>query len=158
MRFDHKLFRRTSNSEQGFVLIVALLAIAVLIAIGFFALTMISGDLMISSRLVGERKAFSAAEAGVHAILSSGLDPSAAVSSPTPWTHVDSTNDPNTYYNAVTTATGSSATVPGYDPSSRAVVYSTVVTGKDDTYGSQAQIAIGMSGRPVDSTTIQGKL
>ena len=73
MRLVLKLIKRTSNSEQGFVLIVAIMAIVILTAIGFFALTMISGDLMISSRLTGERKALSAAESGVHAIYASSF-------------------------------------------------------------------------------------
>lgn len=136
-------------------MIVAIMAIAILIAIGFFALTMISGDLMITSRLVGERKAFSAAEAGVHALLSSPLNPEPGTSS---WTFFDSTHDPAAKYQTATTATDIATTVPGYDPASVARIFNSTVTGRDDNYGSEAQISIGMAGMPVDASTLQGKL
>jgi hypothetical protein len=55
-----------TDREKGFVMIVALMAIVVLTAVGFFALTMISEELMISSRMLGERRAFSAAESGAY--------------------------------------------------------------------------------------------
>ncbi|GAB6267288.1 MAG: hypothetical protein STSR0002_00280 [Smithella sp.] len=150
-----KLIKKTGKSEQGFVLIVAIMAIVILIAVGFFALTIISGDLMITARLVGERKAFSAAESGVHAILSSSLDPVVGTITEV---HVDPTGDPATTYIATTTATDIETPVAGYDPASRSRVFNTLVTGRDSNYGSKAQISIGMAGRPVDSSTIQGKL
>jgi Tfp pilus assembly protein PilX len=61
----HKI-KRVKNSESGFVLIAALMGIIILLAVGFLALTITTGDMKIASRLIGERKAFSAAETGVH--------------------------------------------------------------------------------------------
>jgi Tfp pilus assembly protein PilX len=156
MRLINKLIKRTSNSEQGFVLIVAIMAIVILTAIGFFALTMISGDLMISSRLTGDRKAFSAAESGVHAIYASSLSPTDLVnayssSTPSSCFQVDSTNDPSTCYtvqNAKNTYVQASVGGGGQATNYKAFIYNTDITGKDSNYGSSATISIGISPPP----------
>ena len=148
MRLIIKLIKRTSNSEQGFVLIVAIMAIVILTAIGFFALTMVSGDLMISSRLTGERKAFSAAESGVHAIYASALKITDLLSySTTSCTQVDPTNDPSTCYTVNNTVnTYKQATVSGGSCTNcSSFIYNTDITGKDSNYGSSVTISIGMS-------------
>jgi len=59
------------KSEGGFGSNPGLDRIMILIAVGYFALTISTSDLRVASRLIGERKAFSAAEAGVHALCSS---------------------------------------------------------------------------------------
>lgn len=152
-----KLIKRTSSSDQGFVLIFAIMAILILTAIGFFALTMISGDLMISSRLTGERKALSAAEAGVHAIYASSLSPAVLVSTyssttPSSCFQVDSTNDPSTCYtvqNAYNTYVQSQTVGGGGQATNyKAFIYNTDITGKDSNYGSSATISIGISPAP----------
>ncbi len=91
MQCNHKMKLKKENSESGFVLIVALMGIMILLAVGFFALTVSTRDLMIASRLVGERKAFSAAEAGVHAISTIFAE---GMTFP-PNVQVDSVNDPD---------------------------------------------------------------
>jgi len=151
-----KLIKRTSNSDQGFVLIFAIMAILILTAIGFFALTMISGDLMISSRLTGERKALSAAEAGVHAIYASSLSPTDLVntyssSTPSSCFQVDSTNDPSICYtvqNAKNTYVQAPVGGGGQGTNYKAFIYNTDITGKDSNYGSSATISIGISPPP----------
>lgn len=147
MRLINKLIKRTSNSEQGFVLIVAIMAIVILTAIGFFALTMISGDLMISSRLTGDRKAFSAAESGVHAIYASSLNFTALLSYSISCTQVDPTNDPSTCYSVSNTInTYNQAPVSGGGCTNcSSFIYNTDITGQDTTYGSSVKISIGMS-------------
>ena len=65
MHSAHKIFDYRQKSEGGFVLIAALMAVMILMAVGFFSLTVTSQDILISSRLVGERKALSAAEGGL---------------------------------------------------------------------------------------------
>jgi len=156
MRLIIKLIKRTSNSEQGFVLIVAIMAIVILTAIGFFALTMISGDLIISSRLTGERKALSAAESGVHAIYastSSIIDLVNAYPTSTPSTcfQVDPTSDPSTCYtiqNARNTYVQTPVGGGGQATNYKAFIYNTDITGKDSNYGSSATISIGISPAP----------
>ena len=143
------------KSEAGFVLIVALTAIMILMAVGFFALTITSSDLMISSRLLGDRKAFSAAEAGVHDVCIS-FDPT--MSARVNWS-VDAADDPNAKYSSTKplpdpilpsiSATGSS--IEGgkswsYD------VYDSVITGEDTSYGSKVIVSVGLRHGEVPST------
>jgi Tfp pilus assembly protein PilX len=160
MRLIIKLIKRTSNSEQGFVLIVAIMAIVILTAIGFFALTMISGDLIISSRLTGERKALSAAESGVHAIYastSSIIDLVNAYPTSTPSTcfQVDPTSDPSTCYTLENGKnTNVQATVGGGSCTNcKSFIYNMDITGKDSNYDSSMTISIGLSPPSTQSDT-----
>ena len=148
MRSKNKLIKRTSNSERGFVLIVALMAILILTAIGFFALTMVSGDLMISSRLTGERKALSAAESGVLAVYANAaLNFNSLLTYSANCIQVDPTNDPSTCYTvALTTNTLTQASVNGGGCTNcSSFIYNTNITGTDSTYGSSVTISIGLA-------------
>jgi hypothetical protein len=149
----HKLIQRKIHSEQGFVLIVALMAIAVLIAVGFFALTIISGDLMIVSRLACERKAFSAAESGAHAIYQS-IDLENIAASNVEDVQIDP-QDSHVTYSARTQATNQQIMVSGDNTTSMAPVFNTVVTGKNASDGSSVSIIIGLTPPPMDATTEQ---
>ena len=62
---DFKIFDYRRKSEDGFVLIAAIMAVMIMLAVGFFILTTSTQDIRISSRLIGERKALTAAESGV---------------------------------------------------------------------------------------------
>jgi hypothetical protein len=64
----------SDKSRTGFALVTAILAIMILMALGYLALSVSTGDLRISSRIVGEKKALSAAETGIHR-LTSGFNP-----------------------------------------------------------------------------------
>lgn len=150
-----KIIRKTGNSENGFVLVFAIMAILIFVAIGFFALTTISGDVMITYRVVGERKALSAAEAGVHAVLAS----SSFVALPA--TNVDTVNDPGAQYTAaapVIDPTTPKVHLPGYGPEYLSNNYYIDVTGTHSTYDSTVTIRVGTGDIPNVSETIQGKL
>ena len=155
MRLINKLIKRTSNSEQGFVLIVAIMAAVILMAIGFFALTMISGDLMISARITCERKAYSAAESGVHAMYASSLNFNQLLTYSSDKIYVDPTNDSSSYYNVVQT-TNTNNQAPGVGGGSctncKSFIYDTVITGHDSC-GSQVSISIGMAPPSTQSDT-----
>lgn len=130
-------------------MIVAIMAVVILMAIGFFALTMISGDLMISARITGERKAFSAAESGVHAMYASSLNFNQLLSySTTSCVPVDSTKDPSTCYTVAAT-TNTNTQAPGVGGGSctncSSFIYNTNVTGYDSAYRSTVTISIGMA-------------
>lgn len=56
------------NSQNGFVLVSALIAVMILMAVGIFALTTSSQDIKATVRSVSEGNALSAAEAGVHTL------------------------------------------------------------------------------------------
>ena len=137
-------------------MIVAIMAVVVLMAIGFFALTMISGDLMISARITGERKAFSAAESGVHAIYASNNNITQLLSYfTTSCQRVDSANDPSTCYTvAQTTNTYQQSPVGGGGCTNcESFIYNTDITGYDSDYGSKVTISIGMAPPSTQSDT-----
>lgn len=157
-----KIFSVRRKSEKGFVLIVALVAIIIIMALGFFILTTTTQDIRISARLVGERKAFSAAESGVHEICRL-LNPTSPVA--IPWTSIDPTNDPNLQYRAdVPVRNGDMPTIPlpGYDLSKAYVgaVFDTTVYGRDTSYTPDVEtsISIGTAHAPNPSDTQQGAL
>ncbi|MCX5848939.1 MAG: hypothetical protein NTW65_05775 [Deltaproteobacteria bacterium] len=152
----HKTIRNKSESESGFVLILALVAITVLIAIGFFALTIISDELMISYRLTGEIKALSAAESGVNASFANvpydSFYQTAANTTNILYTiestHVDSVNDPSTSYSGNVFWAGRSPCNTDSDSKHPYVhdIYRTTITGKDSQYGSSVSIEVGVAG------------
>jgi hypothetical protein len=168
MHSAHKIFDYRQKSEGGFVLIAALMAVMILMAVGFFSLTVTSQDILISSRLVGERKALSAAEAGMHEVCRL-LNPNPLTGGPpnyglpvTPQS-IDSVYDKFTSY--TTTPPVQSTTIPtiplaGFDMSKAYVgsVYDTIVTGRDASYNSSVSIAIGTVFSPNPGDTQQGQL
>jgi hypothetical protein len=155
MRLAPKITVVGKKSEAGFVLIVALTAVMILMAVGFFALTVTSNDLMISSRLLGDRKAFSAAEAGVHDVCITFAPTMAARSN---WP-IDPTNDPTTIYSA--TQPVSDLILPSISATGSSIeggkswsynVYDSVITGEDTSYGSKVIISVGLRHGEVPST------
>jgi len=148
----HKILSYRQKSEGGFVLIAALMAVMILMAVGFFILTTTSQDLRMSSRLVGERKALSAAESGVQAVCLT-FDPAmTALSNQS----VDSTGDPNLKYSVDTptryTGLPSISAVGAdiaYGKQWIYQIYNTQITGTDQSYGSSVTIAAGFQFGPV---------
>ncbi len=152
MSYVHKIGKKYAGSEGGFVFLVALMGVFILVAIGFFALSTISEELMISSRLVGARKALSAAEAGVHAVCSN----SNFVAVPS--TQVDPAKDPSVFYEATApNDTGGTVHLPGYSAGDLSRVYLVDVTGRDTSYKSQVTIQIGLAGLPAPGGLQQGR-
>ena len=62
------------NSQDGFVLVVTILAVMILMAVGVYALTTSSQDIRAAARSVSEANALAAAEAGAHTLLAT-FDP-----------------------------------------------------------------------------------
>ena len=161
MRYFYLVFNNKHlKSQEGFVLIAAIMAVMILIAVGFFALTVTSQDMRVSSRLVGERKAMSAAEAGVNEVCRS-IDPSnpTAISGH----KIDNINDPTAEFDAtapVHNAAYPTLQIPGFDMTKAyaGAVYNTTVTGRDTSYGSEASIDAGVLIAPRGSDTQQGEL
>jgi Tfp pilus assembly protein PilX len=58
--------KRILRRKTGFALVAALMAIWILTAVGILVFTVSTQDLRVSTRLVGEKKAFAALETGVH--------------------------------------------------------------------------------------------
>ena len=147
------------KSEKGFVLIAAIMAVMIMLAVSFFILTTSTQDIRISARLVGERKAMSAAEAGAMAVYASASNLATLVanSSNTPIL-VDPTNDPSTSYTIHVAQNNALPPVilPGYPPGYSSSVFSAIIIGTDSNYGSSASIDIGLSPPSTPGNTIYG--
>lgn len=152
MRLVRKYFGGGKQSEKGFVLVAAILAVMLIMALGLYALSVTTQDMRVSSRLVAERKAFSAAECGLH-VLCLTFDPGmAAVNNQS----CDAANDPNNKYDIK---------APTRNPSMPSVVavgseitggkrwvshvYDTTITGKDAGYNSSVSVAVGVKFGPM---------
>jgi Tfp pilus assembly protein PilX len=61
--------RRRLSSEKGFALITAIMACVILFALAMLILNLSTGDLRVSARSVGDKKAMSTAEAGIHRLM-----------------------------------------------------------------------------------------
>jgi len=140
------------KSESGFILVVAIIATVILMAVGLLALTTSTQDTAIAVRLVGERKAFSAAESGLNQLCLT-FDPAmtAAITA-----QVDAVNDPAATYTIA---------IPGKDPYNQTLPatgsditggkkwkynnYRTTVTGRDSSYESAVSLSVGVKLGPV---------
>ena len=154
-------YRVNLRSERGFVLVAAVLACMVLLAVGILALTMSSQDIRISSRVVGEKKSFSACESGMHKLIT-GFDPADLAGSATIDFPVDTNNDPASVYTIGTpfhpTTGPGMLPLPGYSIGGGQVWgqtrYDALITGKNTNYGSETKVDVGLGYGPVEITTI----
>jgi len=150
------------GEDSGFVLIAALLTIWILTAVGMLVFTVTTQDVRISSRMVGEKKAFFATEAGVHR-LAQGFDP-ILLADPEKYGkyfRVDDEGDLDSWYQIET------PDVPRWGPGMipldaysvgggqqwGATRYVAIVTGKNDRYRSVVQLDTGVGFGPVEITT-----
>jgi len=159
---DFTLARGDRQGEKGFALIAALLVIWVLTALGMLVFSVTTQDVRVSSRTVGERKAFSGAESAIHR-LTQGFDPANPNSSSATNVVVDSTSsgDPNTKYTIAAPPGGWNPTsgpggvpIPGYEPNWGRRRFLAQVTGTNTAYNSNVQISVGIGYGPVDITTL----
>lgn len=147
------------RKPEGFALITAIMAIMILLALGYLAINVTTADLRISSRVVGEKKALSAAETGIHRLMQN-FDPgvSAAVTD----VPVDTATDPTSVYSY------GNASIPTFGPAVRPLVgyavgggqqwgqrcYMAGVEGKNTRYNSSVQIDVGMGYGPIEISTM----
>ncbi len=146
------------EGKSGFALIAALLAIWILTAVGVLVFTVTTQDIRISSRMVGEKKAFLATEAGVH-ILTADFDP-LNLNDTTRYNlsfQVDPGMDPATSYRigapAIPTRGPASIAMPGYSQSWGSNRFVSTVTGMNTNYQSSVQVEVGVGFGPVEITT-----
>ena len=154
---------RLRYRESGFALIAAMLAIWMLTAMGVLIFTVTSQDVRISSRMVGERKAFYGSEAGVQALTQTftptNLNDASLYN--VPFT-VDAGTDPNTTYvisnPTIPTSGPPSIPISGFAIDSGhsfvRVRYVANVTGSNSRYNSSVPITVGAGYGPVDNSTI----
>ena len=152
MRFE-------AQAKNGFALIAALMAIWILTAVGILVFTTSTQDIRISSRLIGEKKAFAAVETGIHR-LAQLLDP--ANLAPVLSTQVDITNDPDSLYAVGTPArpTTGPSTLPlagyaiGGGQQWGQERFNARVTGTNTRYNSMVQVDVGVGYGPIEITTV----
>ena len=153
-----------SQKENGFALIAALMAILILTAVGILVFVISTQDIRISGRLVGEKKAFSAAEAGIHA-LTLILDPANLSASVVSNIQVDATNDAESRYSVNPPPTGwrpisgpSSLPLAGYSIGGGQQWgqerFNARVTGTNTRYNSMVQVDVGVGYGPIEITTV----
>jgi hypothetical protein len=164
---------RLSLNKDGFAIIAAMLAILILTAVGLLVFTVTTQDIRVSTRVVGEKKAFAATEAGIHNLIQvsnttagniATYTTSANFDDPTTWPQVDPGADPDSRYfvgNSTITGVPMAISMPGYEIGGSAgkqwgqTVSNKSVTGTNTRYGSMVTVDIGIGYGPVEITTGQ---
>jgi len=150
-----------SKDKEGFALVAAMMAILILTAVGLLAFAVSTQDIRISGRLVGEKKAVSAAETGAN-FLCQNFNPSNLSASATPVPlQVDQNNDPATLFTigTPTRPTTGAPIVPmtGYSQSGGQewgqARFDAPITGTNTRYLSNVQVNLGVGYGPVEMTT-----
>lgn len=155
LRILSKLRSLHVSNQQGFSLVVAILACLILVALGFLAVTMSTQDIRASALVVGEKKAMAATETGVHQLMAN-FNPQTHTSanwSSLTFTTGSSVSDPTSQYTMtfpVVQAAGSASAFPaaGFDIGGEVKwvqkPYQATVTGNSTKYNSTLQVQVGM--------------
>jgi Tfp pilus assembly protein PilX len=152
------------KGEEGFALIAALMVFWVLTALGMLVFSVTTQDVRVSSRTVGERKAFAAAQSGLHYLTQTfdAANPSNSATSSS-GVVVDATSgDPNTKYiiaaPSVPTTGPTEVPIAGYAMGGGETWgrqrFLTTVTGTNTAYNSTVQVNVGIGYGPVDVSTV----
>jgi Tfp pilus assembly protein PilX len=157
------------SGKKGFALVAALMAIWLLTAVGILVFTVSTQDIRISGRLVCEKRAFSAAETGLHWLTvnfknedPSGWAPSNQKLDPS----ADTPADPHDQYTIGPGSTGLGSTTGWYPTSGPANIWyagfdnqwgrtvnTARVTGRNTACGSEVQIDAGVGYGPIYTPT-----
>ena len=149
-----------SRLESGFALIVTVLSLMLLTAMGLLVFTVSTRDIRISTRTIGEKKAFAAMEAGIHR-LSLNFDltnlPAVAVSN----VQVNPAVDPGTLYTIGTPSLPGAGPltlpIPGYAVTGgqqwNQARYIARVTGVNTRYNSKVAVDTSVGYGPLEATT-----
>lgn len=148
------------RSRNGFAMVAALLSILILTAVGLLVFAATTQDIRISSRVVGEEKAFSAGEAGVHHFLRN-FDPANLSASAVSNVQVDPANDPDSRYSvgvpSPPTSGPAAVPLPGYQIAGGVIWgqerFNVGVTGTNTKYNSLARLSVGAGFGPVEIST-----
>lgn len=151
--------------DRGFAFIAALLAMLILVSLGVLIFTLTTRDVRVTVKLMGEKKAFSAAENGIHSLMQK-FDPLASVVNPDlacpglgGYFQVTASETDTCYtYTPPTPATSGSSIVnmAGYSMTGQQnfgrAPYDSSVTGANTNYMSQVSLGLGIGYGPVDSS------
>jgi len=149
------------SSEKGFALITAIMACVILFALAMLILNLSTGDLRVSARSVGDKKAMSAAETGIHRMVLN-FNPENLAASAVANIQVDPANDPATVYTIGTPAVPTFG--PIFLPMSGYSIgggqswgqrrYVVNVAGRNTSYNTQANINTGVGFGPIEISTM----
>jgi Tfp pilus assembly protein PilX len=146
--------RRTD--DRGFALVAALLANLILLAVGIIAINLSTGDIRISMKTVGDKKAVNAAESGLH-WLTVNFNPANIPALITTDNQVDAATDPNSRYrieNIWSATTGpAQIPLPGFSQTWGLARYDARITGTNTAYNTTASIDVGLGFGPVPMGT-----
>jgi Tfp pilus assembly protein PilX len=149
-----------SRLENGFALITTLLSLLILIAMWILVFTVSTKDIRISTRTIGEKKAFAAMEAGIHR-LNLNFNPDnlpAVAASNVP---VNAPIDPDSLYTIGTPAFPGAGPmtlpIPGYAISGGQqwiqARYVANVTGVNTRFNSKVSVDTSVGYGPLEATT-----
>lgn len=153
--------RYSLYSENGFALVAAILACVILFALAMLVIHLSTQDLRSSAKNVGDKKAMSAAETGIHRMIQN-FDPQNLSASTATNAQVDSTNDPNSVYTISTPARPTSG--PTFLPMTGFSIgggqswgqsrYIVNVTGRNTAYDTSVSIDTGVGYGPIEISTM----
>lgn len=151
------------KSEKGFILLVAIIACAILTALGILIFWTSNEDLKSSVVSLGEKRALAAVESGYHKAIQTfdPLAPNYGIAGLVDtWNVVDTTYDPKSEFKW-STVQGSTFTAlppPGYSMESSAgfgmARYDVTISGRNTESKTEQQIAVGVAYGPVDLSLV----
>jgi len=152
---------KRARDPRGFALVAALLANLILLAVGIVALNLSTGDIRVSMRSVGDKKAVNAAEAGLH-WLTVNFDPANLAAVTVTNQPVGGDGDPNTQYTIEqpTEPTTGPAQIPlpgfsiGGSQTWGQARYDARITGRNTAYNTSMTIEAGLGHGPVEMGTM----
>jgi hypothetical protein len=155
---------KTILRENGFALIAALLANLILLAVGILAVNLSTGDIRISMKVVGDKKAMNAAETGVHE-LTRIFSPATAFNGsvfPVSYQALSGGQDSATQYSiaqpAVPAAGPSNLQLNGYAIGGAQMWgqsrYSATVTGRNTAYNTSVTVDVEVGYGPIEISTM----
>jgi Tfp pilus assembly protein PilX len=154
--------KRILSSEKGFILILAIMACVILFALAMLVINLSTSDLRVSSKNVGQKKALTAAETGIHRMIQNFNPQNLSNSATTGSVQVDAANDPASVYTIGTPATPADG--PVFLPMIGYAIgggqtwgqrrYVVDVEGRNTSYVTQVTIRTGVGYGPVEISTI----
>ncbi len=138
---------RLKNSEAGFALIAAIMASLILLALGLLVYSLSTQDIRVSGKIVGDKRALSAAEEGIHSIpLTFDYNTATTTAVPVNQNRADGMSNYSIIYPArLPTLQPESVPDPtgGYDAKKWALKrYNLDVIGSNTAYNTQARIRV----------------
>lgn len=153
--------RTRLSSEKGFALVTAIMACVILFALAMLIINLSTGDLKVSAKAVGDKKAMSAAETGIHRTMQT-FNPQSLASTAVTNVQVDPANDPASVY-TISTPT-SPAVGPVFLPMQGYSIgggqswgqrrFEVNVEGRNTAYDTRVNIRTGVGYGPVEISTM----